>query len=166
MLHHDSFFLLLISIIVVFLYSKYEQKVNSLFDTKKIRIRDAVFMVILMGVMITIIAFIPQVALMILVLFANSLLLGLFSYVIAPKWYFALLTPILFIALYVFYWNIHLLNIFAILFALSISFFLGSIFSWKSTAAFVAPYISFGSNGWFSSAGVYLKSPYVDDVEI
>jgi len=90
-----------------------------------------------MSAMITIIAFIPQQAIMILFLFSNSLLLLLFTYLIIPKWYLAVLTPALLITLYFFYWNVHFSNIFAIIFVLSISIFLGSLFTWKSTAAFV-----------------------------
>lgn len=129
--------LFLISVIVLFIYSKYEMKVRSLFEEKEIRTQDAVLMVVVMGIMITIMAFIPQQAMMILILFANSLLLLLFTYVIAPKWYLAVSTPALFIALYFFHWNMNLSNIFAIIFILTISIFLGSLFTWKSTVAFI-----------------------------
>lgn len=132
-----SLILFLVSLITLFLYDKYEVKVKSLFGENKIRTRDAVLIVLMMGTMITIIAFIPQLALMVLILFTYALLLFLFTYVISPKWYLAILPPALFIIFYFFYWNIYLSDIFAILFVVSISLFLGRLFTWKSTVAFV-----------------------------
>lgn len=129
--------LFLISVIVIFIYSKYEMKVRSLFEGNEIRTKDAVLMVLAMGTMITIMAFIPQQAMMIIILFANSLLLLLFTYVITQKWYLAVSTPALFIILYFFHWNMNFSNIFAIIFILTISILLGSLFTWKSTAAFI-----------------------------
>jgi presenilin-like A22 family membrane protease len=90
-----------------------------------------------MGAMITIIALIPQLAIMVLFLFVYALLIFLFSYVLSPKWYLAPLPPVLFLLFYFFYWNIFMSDIFAILFVISISLFLGRLFTWKSTVVFV-----------------------------
>jgi presenilin-like A22 family membrane protease len=132
-----SLILLLVSLITLFLYDKYKVKIKSLFGENKFRTRDAVLIVLMMGIMVTIIAVIPQFALMVLILFTYALLLFIFSYVISPKWYLALLSPALFLALYFFYWNIYLSDLFALLFVISIALFLGRLFTWKSTVAFV-----------------------------
>jgi presenilin-like A22 family membrane protease len=132
-----SLILFFVSLITLFLYEKYAVKVNSLFGENKFRTRDAVLMVLMMGTMVTVIAFIPQRALMVLFLFVYVLLLFLFTYVISPKWYLAILPPALFLLFYFFYWNIYLSDIFAIVFVVSISLFLGGLFTWKSTIAFV-----------------------------
>ncbi len=55
-----------------------------------------------------------------------------------PRWYLAFLTPVLFIALYFSpYWNLFTFNLFALVFAVFVSVYLGSLFTWKTTAAFV-----------------------------
>ena len=131
--------LLLITVAILFLYIRYEGKVRSLVGGRELRPRDAVLLVAAMGVMVTILALIPKLDI-ILVLFLGiySLVLFLFTYLVVPKWYLAVLTPALFIILYFYYWNMYLLNFFAIIFAIFISIYLGSLFTWKTTAAFVA----------------------------
>ena len=130
--------LLLITVAILFLYIRYEGKVRSLVGGRKFRPRDAVLLVAAMGVMVTILALIPKLDI-ILVLFLGiySLVLFLFTYLVVPKWYLAALTPALFIILYFYYWNMYLLNFFAIIFAIFISIYLGSLFTWKTTAVFV-----------------------------
>jgi len=89
--------------------------------------------------MVTILVFVPERAMMIFFLFAYSTILFLFTYLLAPKWYLAVPIPVLFITLYLSpYWNIYLFNFFAIIFAVCISVYMGSLFTWKTTAAFVA----------------------------
>ncbi len=129
--------LFFVSLITLFLYEKSALKVKSLFGENKFRTRDAVLIVLLMGIMVTVIAFIPQLAIMALILFVYALFLFLFTYILSPKWYLAIFPPILFLFFYFFYWNIYLIDIFAILFVVSISLFLGRLFTWKSTIAFV-----------------------------
>jgi presenilin-like A22 family membrane protease len=132
-----SLILFFVSLGTLFLYDKSEVKVKSLFGENKFRTRDAVLIVLLMGIMVTVIAFTPQLAIMVLILFVYTLFLFLFTYVLSPKWYLAILPPTLFLLFYFFYWNIYLIDIFAILFVVSISLFLGRLFTWKSTVAFV-----------------------------
>jgi hypothetical protein len=132
-----SLILFFVSLITLFLYDKSKVKIESLFGENKFRTRDAALIVLLMGIMVSVIAFIPQLAIMVLFLFVYTLLLFLFTYILSPKWYLAILPPTLFLILYFLYWNIFLLDVFAILFVVSISLFLGRLFTWKSTVAFV-----------------------------
>lgn len=131
--------LFLIAMAIIFLYGKFEKKVDSLFGGKEFRIGHAVLLVAAMGIMVTILVFVPERAIMVFFLFAYSTILFLFTYLLAPKWYLAVPIPVLFIALYLSpYWNIYLFDFFAIIFAVCISVYMGSLFTWKTTAAFVA----------------------------
>jgi hypothetical protein len=141
--------LFLIAVAIFFFYAKLEKKVDSLLGGHEFRIGHVVLLVAAIGVMVTILVFVPEKAMMVFFLFAYSTILFLFTYLLAPKWYLAVLTTALFIALYIMYkdtylWNAYLppyipylLNFFAIIFAICISVYMGSLFTWKTTAAFV-----------------------------
>jgi len=131
--------LFLIAIAIVFLYTFYERKVGSLFGEREFRVGHVVLLVIAIGVVVTVIAFVPGEAIRILFLLSYSAIFFLFTYLIVPKWYLAVPTPVLFVALYFSpYWNIYSFNFFAIIFAICISIYMGSLFTWKTTVAFVA----------------------------
>lgn len=131
--------LFLITVAIFFLFTKYERKIRFLFGGKELRPRDAVLLVAAMGIMVTILVFIPQLVIKVFFLCIYSLVLFLFTYLVVPKWYLAVLTPALFVALYLsHFWNIFLLNLFAIVFAIFISIYLGSLFTWKTTTVFMA----------------------------
>lgn len=58
------------------------------------------------------------------------------------RWYLAPLPPALFILLYVFFggtilWSTYLVNLYAIIFAVLITFYLGGLFTWKTSIIFV-----------------------------
>lgn len=126
----------LVTVVIVLLYQKFESRMESLFEEKEFQIRDVVLLVVAMGVMVTIIVFVPQQAIQVLFLAAYSFVLFLFAYTAAEKWYLAVVPPAIFIALYLYFWNIWLLNTFAIIFAVSISIYLGGLFSWRTVLAF------------------------------
>jgi len=141
--------LFLIAVATVFLYAKLEKNVDSLLGGHEFRIGHVVLLVAGIGIMVTILVFVPENAMMVFFLFAYSTILFLFTYLLAPKWYLAFSTPALFVVLYIIYkdtylWNAYLppyipylLNFFAIIFAICISVYMGSLFTWKTTAAFV-----------------------------
>jgi len=133
--------LFLIAVVMVVLYAKFEKKVNSLLGGQELRIGHVVLFVAAIGVMVSILVFVPEIAMRVFFPFAYSTILFLFTYLLAPKWYLAVPIPVLFIALYLSpYWkgNIYLFNFFAIIVAVCISVYMGSLFAWKTTAAFVA----------------------------
>lgn len=131
--------LFLIAVAIVFLYTLYEKKVSPLFGGREFRVEHVVLLVIAMGALVTVIVFVPNEAIRILFLFSYSAIFFLFTYLIVPKWYLAVPTPVLFVALYFSpYWNIYSFNFFAIVFAICISIYMGILFTWKTTAAFVA----------------------------
>jgi hypothetical protein len=94
--------------------------------------------VVAIGTMVTVIVSIPQHALLGIFLFAYTAILFLFTYLVVPKWYLAIVAPVLFILSFFYYWNIYLFNFFAIIFGISISVYMGNLFTWKTTTAFTA----------------------------
>ncbi|MEA2089850.1 MAG: hypothetical protein U9O89_03720 [Thermoproteota archaeon] len=128
--------LFFITAVIIFFHSKHKRKIRSLLEEKELKIRDVVSMVALMGVVVTVLVFIPQYAIMTIFLCMYSFILYLATYLIVPKWYLAPLTPAVFIFLYLFSWNTLLLNVFATIFVIFISVYLGSLFTWKTTAIF------------------------------
>lgn len=127
------------AIAIVLLYGKFENKMKSLFEEKEFRIRDSIFLVIGMGIMVTIIAFAPQLAIQILFIIAYSFVLFLFTFIASDKWYLAVLPPAIFIVLYALgspFWNLLVLDVFAIVFAVFVSIYMGGLFSWKSVLVF------------------------------
>jgi hypothetical protein len=133
--------LFFITAVVVSFHGKYKRKLRSLFEEKKLKIRDVIFMVALMGTVITVLVFIPQYAIMVIFLCMYSLILYSATYLIVPKWYLAPLTPAIFGLLYFSpFWSHSpiLLDIFATIFVIFISVYLGSLFTWKTTAIFAA----------------------------
>jgi len=69
-----------ITMIAMFLSKKVERKFKSTFEEREFRIRDAVFLVVAMGVTVSLIVFIPQMAVMMIFLFSYSMLLFIFTY--------------------------------------------------------------------------------------
>lgn len=127
-----------ITIAIIFFYGKYKRRIKSLLEERELKIRDVVLMVALMGVMVTGLVFVPQYAVLTIFLCMYSLILYSATYLIIPKWYLAVLTPAVFIQLYFFSWNTVLLDIFATIFVIFISVYLGSLFTWKTTAIFAS----------------------------
>ncbi|UCG36105.1 MAG: hypothetical protein JSV64_05640 [Candidatus Bathyarchaeota archaeon] len=131
-----------VTVATVWLFPKSQSRIKSLFEEREFRIREAVFLVIAMGVMVTIIVSIPQQifqTVQILFLAAYCFVLFLFTYIALEKWYFAILPSIVFTVLYISpLWNTLLINIFAIIFVVLISVYLGGLFSWKTVLAFTA----------------------------
>jgi len=130
--------LFLIMLVTLFLYFRYEKRIGSVFKEVKIRYYHAILLVVAMGIVVSVLVFIPGETIRNLYLGVYFLGFFLFTYLIAPKWYLAFLPPTLFIAFYFSpYWNLFTFNLFAILFAIFVSVYLGSLFTWKTTAAFV-----------------------------
>ena len=131
----------LITLAVLFVHTKLSGKVTSLLGGREFKTRDVVLLVVMMGVMVTVLGWtvitIPERAIMVFFLFAYSTTLFLFTYLLVPRWYLAVVAPAIFIAMYFLFWNLILLNVFAVLFAICISVYLGNLFTWKTTAIFV-----------------------------
>jgi hypothetical protein len=130
--------LFLIGVIVVFLYSRLDKKVDSLFGGQELHLKHIVLLVVAIGTMVTVTLSIPQNALLGIFLFAYVSILFLFTFLFVPKWYLAVVPPLLFILSFFYFWNIYLFNFFAITFGIGIALYMGKLFRWKTTAAFAA----------------------------
>ena len=193
-----------VTMIAMFLNKRVDRKLKSTLEEREFRVRDAVLLVTAMSVMISLIVFIPQTAVMIMFLFAYSMLLFIFTYLFSDfkknrakifcltflvfsflaatislinfglngtvaygalgfyclfgfaflalvyeenridtgeRWYLAVLPPATFICLYLFFsrtsiWFPYLLDLFAVVFAVLIILYLGSLFTWKTSLIF------------------------------
>lgn len=130
--------LFLVGVIVVFLYSKIDKKVEGLVGGQELHLKHVIPLVLGIGAMVTITLFIPQYALLWLLLFAYIAILFLLSLLLAPKWFLAVVPPVLFLLSFFYFWNIYTFNLFAILFGISVAVYMGSLFTWKTTIAFAS----------------------------
>jgi len=128
--------LFLIGVVVVFLHSRLDKKVDQLFGGQELQLKHIILLVAAMGTMVTLLVFIPEQSLLVLFSFAYVATLFLFTYLFVPKWYLAVVPPVLFILSFLYFWNIYLFNFFAIIFGIGISVYMGNLFTWKTTAAF------------------------------
>jgi hypothetical protein len=135
-----------VTLVSLLLNGKTESKLKNVVEDREFQVKDAVLLVVLMAGMISLIFFLRETVapLTVLFLFSYSSLLFIFTYVISNKrWYIAILPPIAFLIPYVFLrdttvWSLYLVNIYGIVFAILITLYLASMFSWKSTLIFVS----------------------------
>ncbi len=136
--------LLAVTFASMFLNPKLEKRLKGVLEEREFRVRDAVMLVGLMVVMITIVVVVRQLStiLMVLFLFSYSLLLFTFGYLVSKnRWYIGVLAPAVFILLYVFLrdsfvWTNYLSNLYGLVFAVMITLYLAGLFNWKTTAVF------------------------------
>jgi len=126
----------LLSLLSVVLYPRIETSFKDVLEERKITVKDAAIIVIMMGVIVSIVIFVPGMLLTALFLSAYSVLMFTFTYMVSRKWYFAILPPVVFVLLYLLLWNIYVLNFFALTFALLITLYLNNLLTWKVTFAF------------------------------
>jgi hypothetical protein len=194
-----------VTMVAVFLNGKVEGKLKGAVEEREISVRDAVMLVAAISVTVSLIVFIPQLAIMFIFLFAYSMLLFIFTLVfsdlkksnaklfsltflvisflagivslfgfgtsniaaygtiaffclggfafisliyeenrtsVKERWYLAVLPPVLFILLYVFFgttpiWFPYLLDVYGLVFAVLITLYIGSLFTWRTTLIFV-----------------------------
>jgi hypothetical protein len=140
------FALLGITLVSLFLSQKVESRLRVTFEEKQFAARDAVLLVISMGAMVSLVALSTRLGLidpiMILFLFSYSALLFMFTYLFShKKWYLAVVPPTVFILLYfllkdTLLWSLYLSNIYGVVFAILITLYMTSLFTWKSTWIF------------------------------
>jgi hypothetical protein len=130
----------------MFLSQRAEGKLKVTLEDKELKTSDVVLLVALMVVMISSIVFFRGLVapLMVLFLFSYSMLLFIFTYLFSRRhWYIAALPPAVFVLLYLFLrdtsiWSNYLVSIYGVVFAILITLYVGSLFSWKPTLIFAA----------------------------
>ena len=120
----------------VSLYQKLETKIKVLFEERKLRVREVALLIIMMSLAVTVYVFIPAYALMAVFLIFYSLALFAFVYSATLRWYIALVLPTIFLLLYFFFWGIPQMNLFAAIFVVFVSVYVGTLFEWKTLAVF------------------------------
>jgi hypothetical protein len=193
-----------VTAVAMLLNKRVEGKLKKTFEEKEFRTRDASLFVAMISVTVSVIVFVPQMAIMTIFLFSYSALLFTFSYLFSKmskrkaqlfclvfgvaglaagtvallypladslmlyggwaiyglsafaffamlyeqkraatreRWYLAVLPPILFVLLYLVYngtslWFPYLLNAYGVMFAILVTLYLGSLFSWKNVFIF------------------------------
>ena len=136
--------LLAVTLVSLFLNEKTESKLKNTMQERQLGVRDAAMLVGVMAVMVYLIIFVREITLilMVLFLFAYSTLLFTFSYLFSKnRWYVGIVPPAVFILLFVFLrdtwvWSYFLSNVYALAFAVLITLYLVSLFSWKTTGIF------------------------------
>jgi hypothetical protein len=191
-------------IVAMFLDNKIEHKLKNTIEKREFRSRDIFLLVAMITVTVSVIVFIPQLAIMAVFLFAYSTLLFTFSYVFSniqrvraqlfiigfmiasllagtvgifnifsdalpvygaiaffsfavlmfaaliyeqkrtetkERWYLAVIPPILFVLLYIFFngtpvWFPYLLDLYGLVFAVLIILYIGTVFTWKTALIF------------------------------
>ena len=193
-----------VTLAAILLNKRIESKLKTTFEEREFRIRDAILLVAMISIAISLIIFVPQETITIVFLFAYSALLFIFSYTFSDmqkrraqlfcllfgltavavgttalldpftdswlftgslaayglatfaflailyeqrrkgagkRWYTAVLPPAFFLLLYLFYrgtsiWVPYFFNVFAITFAVLITLYLASLFTWKIVLIF------------------------------
>jgi hypothetical protein len=136
--------LLAVTVASVLLNGKVEGRLKGVLEEREFRVRDAILLVGMMTIMIGLIVVVRQLSLilMVLFLFSYSMLLFIFGYIFSKnRWYVGIIAPAIFILLYVFFrdsyvWTYYLSNIVGVVFAILITLYLASLFTWKTTAVF------------------------------
>lgn len=136
--------LLFTTIVSMLLNEKVEDKLKNTLEKKDFSIKETFLLVAAMVIVISLVVIIPTNALMILFLFSYSVLLFIFTYIFSNKHLLlAMFPPALFVSLYMVLnqtslWSLYLVNLYALVFAVLITLYLGSLFNWKTTFAFAA----------------------------
>lgn len=137
-----------VTLVALFANQKTEGKLKeNLLQDRQMGVWDAALLVGVMSVMIFLVVFVREIsyALMVLYMFAYSMLLFTFTYLFSKnRWYLGILPPAVFILLYVFLgvlrddplWTLYLANVFGLVFAVLITLYLVGLFTWKTTAIF------------------------------
>lgn len=130
----------------MFLNQRAEKKLKVTLEDKELQTRDVVILVALMVAMISSVVFFRGLVapLMVLFLFSYSTLLFIFTYLFSRRhWYIAAVPPAVFVLLYLFLrdtsiWSNYLITIYGVVFAILVTLYVGSLFSWKPTLIFAA----------------------------
>ena len=79
--------LFLIGVIVFFLYSRVDKKVDRLVAGQKLSLKHAIMLVVAIGIMVTVVVSIPKYALLGIFLFAYAAILFLFAFLLVTYYH-------------------------------------------------------------------------------
>jgi presenilin-like A22 family membrane protease len=134
--------LFFVTLLSMFLNRKTEGKLKSSLEEREFAVKDVILLVAAMAGTVSVIVFVPQMAIMALFLFSYSTLLFSITYIFSNKrWYLAVLSPAIFILLFIFLrdtavWSDYLVNVYGLVFAVLITLYMGGLFTWKTGLVF------------------------------
>jgi len=136
--------LFLILTLSLLLSEKIGRKVGAILGGKKMGLREIFLMVISMGIVVSLIALMPDYAIQILFIAAYSYMLLMFTYVLLDKMLLAFIPSATFIVAYLMVYMLVgdaftanvIMSVFAAIFAIMIITYLNSLFSWKIAVIF------------------------------
>ncbi len=129
----------LVVVASVISYRRMERTFSSLFDSQKFSMRDAVLMVVSMAIVISAIVFLPSQAIQIGFIGAYAYMVFMFTLVVTKKWYLAVLPPAAFLVSYIYFFSsLVVYNLFVAFFAVIITIYVSSFFTWKTVGLFAA----------------------------
>ena len=123
----------------VLVYPRSQGRLKTLLKGK-LRPRDVVILVAVMGAMITVVAFIPAMAIQIIFISSYCYIMFFFAYLLTRRWYFALFPPIIFLAAYAISYLVYpntlisllVTDVLAVAFAVMMTVYMEMLFSWKT----------------------------------
>lgn len=124
--------------LLLWTYPRVKPRLRRFMEEGELRIKDAIGLVLILAVVVAILAITPASLLMLLSLAGIGFVLNLTSLIFTGNRWISLILPIIFYLCFFFFWNLGLLNLFALILALGTSLILSSVFPWKSSIIFVA----------------------------
>jgi presenilin-like A22 family membrane protease len=123
----------------VLVYPRSERGLKT-FLQGKLRPRDVVILVAVMGAMITVVALIPAMAIQILFISSYVYIMFFFAYLLTRRWYLALFPPVIFLAAYAISYLVYpntvvsllVTDVLAVAFSVMMTVYMGVLFSWKT----------------------------------
>jgi MFS family permease len=136
--------LFLILSLSLLLSERIGRKVEAILGGKKLGAREIFFMVISMGIMVSLIVLMPNYAIQILFIAAYSYMLLMFTYLLLDKIFLAFIPPAIFTVAYLMVYMLVddaltanvIMSVLAAVFAIMIITYLNSLFSWKMVVLF------------------------------
>ncbi len=123
---------------VVWTYPRLEPRMKQFLEEGEFSVKDALALALVLAGAIVILALSPSALLLILSMIGIGFVLNLTSLIITGNRWISVILPSTFYVCFFFFWNLKLLNLFAIVLAFGASLILANVFTWKSSLAFVA----------------------------
>ncbi|RLE51459.1 MAG: hypothetical protein DRJ33_05905 [Candidatus Methanomethylicota archaeon] len=118
-------------------YPYYEKRFPLIYGYEKLSLKSVFFLALLIAVGVAFLAYMPKLAMKLLILAVLSILLYLYAYVLTNgKKLLSIALPALFIACFLAIWNVWMLNIFASVIAIALASILAFLFTWRITLLF------------------------------
>ena len=124
--------------VVVWAYPRVEPRLKRFMEGGEFTVKDALGLAVVLAVAIAVLALSPSALLLVLSMIGIGFVLNLTSLIVTGNRWVSVILPSIFYICFFFFWNLKLLNIFAIILAFGASLILAGAFSWRSSLAFIA----------------------------